>query len=143
MSELNAESLMHKHGAVAVIVHKDQLSRKEKDVVRNSGLVKPMGDHYVLLIQEEIDENDALALASFEEYEDDQRVEVTTVHDGSPVFVPQAEPKQDNGPTMADLEKLTVAQLRDLADKEALDVSDLKLKADLLGRISAHLSIDL
>lgn len=139
----NAESLMHKHGVVAVIVHRDQLNRQEKEIVRNADNILQVGDSFVLVIPEEPEDYDTEALALYEEYEDDQRVEVTTVEDQEPVLVPTTEPEQVKSPTVTHLERLTVAQLRDLADKEALDISGLKVKADLVGRLCAHFGIDL
>ena len=50
---MNPESILHERGNVAVVVHKNQLSREEKDAVRYSDEIVAMGDYYALLIQEE------------------------------------------------------------------------------------------
>lgn len=133
--EWNAESLMHKHGQVAVIVHKDQLSRDEKDVVRAATAepgttILPVGNsHYVLFINEEPGDDEPVG-----DFEEEQEL------DKDPTVVDEDDEDGDE-PTLSDLESLTVAQLKDLADKEALDVSDLKLKADLVGRLAAHFGV--
>lgn len=139
--------LMWQYGRTMRVVHQDELTRDEKDVLRFCGKVQQHGKMFLLPIAEEPNADD-LALAAFEEFEDDQRteqlVEVTTVEDEKPVFVPMADPEDDSDePTLSDLEKLTVAQLKELAAKEQLDVSDLKLKADLVGRLCAHFGIEL
>jgi hypothetical protein len=126
---MNAESLMHERGNVAVIAHKNQFTREEKDALRNSDLVFATGDHYVLPIVEEIEFNDALALAAYEEFEDDGRTPITEVAPGGE-------------PTMADLKALTVSRLQELADKEEVDLTGLKLKDDILGRMAAHFGLD-
>ena len=126
----NAESLMHEHGMVAFIVHKDQLSRSEKDVVRaavtdsDSNILAVGKEHYVLFIPEEPD-TDELALASFEEFKVDQENEQEPVLPPNTPVVPE------------DLDGLTVAQLKEIADAEEVDISDVKLKADIVGRIWA------
>jgi hypothetical protein len=131
---MNAESILHEHGTVAVIVHKDQLGRAEKDVVRaavsdpDSGILQ-VGNHFVLFIAEEPDDEvDALALAAYEELQEDEQVVVPNT--------------QDDEPTMADLRALTVAALRELASKEEVDLSGLTLKDDILGRLAAHFGLD-
>jgi hypothetical protein len=122
----NAESILHVKGRVAVVVHSTFLDRDEKDVLRaaiadsSSGVVQLGKNFYGLLIDEEPD-SDELALAAYEEFEADQAKE--------PVMPP-------NTPTIPDeLDGLTVAQLKDLADQEEIDISDVKLKADIVGRI--------
>lgn len=56
---------------------------------------------------------------------------VEEVPDETPVVPP-------NTPTIPEeLEVLTVAQLKDLADQEEIDISGLKIRADILGRIWA------
>lgn len=117
---MNPESLMHEHGSVAVVAHKNKFTREQKDALRDSDLVALTGDHYVLLIDEEIETNDAIAEAA----------------------QPQVPADDGDEPTMADLDALTVAQLRDLADKERVDLSGLTLKADILGRMAAHFGLD-
>lgn len=124
---MNAESLMHERGSVAVVAHKDLFSREEKDALRDSDLVRMEGGSYVLLIDEEIEENDALALASHEEFEDDQR---------------KAADDDSDEPTMDDLKALTVDGLKALAEKDQVDLSGLKLKDDILGRLAAHFGLD-
>jgi len=126
---MNAESLMHERGNVAVIAHKNQFTREEKDALRNSDLVFATGDHYVLPITEEVELNDALALAAYEEFEEDQRTPITEVAPGGE-------------PTMEDLRGLTVARLQELADNESVDLTGLKLKDDILGRLAMHFGLD-
>ncbi|QKY78549.1 hypothetical protein SEA_DRYAD_11 [Streptomyces phage Dryad] len=119
--QTNAESIMHEVGSVAVIAHRHALTRDQKAVVREATTdpesgITAVGDHYVLHMKEE-----------------------PTAPDGD-----FSEESADTGdePKLSDLEGLTVAQLRDLADKEQLDVSDLKLKADLVGRLAAHFGLE-
>ena len=100
---MNAESLMHERGNVAVIAHKNQFTREEKDALRNSDLVFATWDHYVLPITE---------------------------------VAPGGEP------TMEDLRGLTVARLQELADNESVDLTGLKLKDDILGRLAMHFGLD-
>lgn len=128
---MNPETILHERGSVAVVVHKDQLNREEKDAVRYSDQIVAMGDYFGLLIQEEPeDEAEALALAAYEEFEDDQKTE------------PIVETEPGGEPTMADLRGLTVASLRELAGKEEVDLSGLTLKDDILGRMAAHFGLD-
>lgn len=121
---MNAESLLHERGRVAVVAHKDQFTRKEKDALRGAQDLVQMGNYYALLIAEEPDA-DELALAAHEEFEDDQRKE-----------------KDGDEPTMDDLRSLKVAELQALADKEEVDLTGLKLKDDILGRLAAHFGLD-
>lgn len=109
---------------------------------------QPYGE--LQLRREELDV-DALALASHEEFEDDQR----KVHVPDPDHVCDdnddcefheyqgpKQPEQGDEPTMEDLRGLTVAKLQELADKEQVDLTGLKLKDDILGRMAAHFGLD-
>lgn len=121
----SAESIMHKHGVVAVIVHKDQLDRDEKEVLRDAlyqpeSKIMPVGDSYVLVIPEE----------PTDYFQDGSESEVEAQEQVASLVMPP------NTPTVPDeLEGLTVAQLKELADNEEIDISDVKLKADIVGRI--------
>jgi len=123
---MNAESLMHERGFVAVVVHKDRLNRAEKEACRGAveeGLLADAGRHFVLPIQEE-------PVGDFEE-EQELDEDPTTIQEGC-----------SDEPSMSQLRSLTVAQLKDLAAMEEVDLSDLKLKDDILGRMAAHFGLD-
>lgn len=125
---MNAESLMHERGTVAVVAHKDAFTREEKNALRSAmadGTIQFTGQHYMLLIAEEPDDEvDALALAAYEEFQEDEK--------STP----------DDGPSMADLRGLKVSELQALADKEQVDLTGLKLKDDILGRMAAHFGLN-
>lgn len=125
---MNAESLLHERGRVAVVAHKDQFTREEKDALRGAQDLVQMGNYYALLIAEEPDE--------FDPEDDDQRSEqpVKTLERGDRYL--------GGEPTMADLRALKVAELQALADKEEVDLTGLKLKDDILGRLAAHFGLD-
>lgn len=55
---------------------------------------------------------------------------------------PKPVTEQGDEPTMEDLKALTVARLQELADKEQVDLTGLKLKDDILGRMAAHFGLD-
>lgn len=144
----NAESILHVKGRVAVVVHKTFLDREEKDTLRaaisdpSCDVVQLGNNFYGLLIDEEpdagefpesqvhvpdpdhvCDDNDD---CEFHEYQGPKPVEVA----------PGGEP------TMEDLRGLTVAKLQELADNEQVDLTGLKLKDDILGRMAAHFGLD-
>jgi hypothetical protein len=108
--------LMWSKGRAMRVVHQDELSRDEKDALRVDEGVMQHGKLFLLEIDEE------------------PEVEPTTA--------PEDEQEEGDEPTLADLEALTVPALKDLADKEEVDVSDLKLKADLVGRLAAHFGVN-
>lgn len=158
---MNAESLMHERGTVAVVAHKDAFTREEKDALRAAmvdGTIQFTGQHYMLLIAEEPDDEvDALALAAYEEFENDERqtggvvtVDLSTVDSGAfvetlrqSVKTPEIVEVAPGGePTMADLRALKMDQLRKLADSEDVDLTGLKLKDDILGRLAAHFGLN-
>lgn len=134
---MNPESLMHERGSVAIVVHKDRLDRREKDALRESSELVQAGPYFMLLINEE-PEND------------EQVFDVGTYDDPeAQVVVPNTQ--QDDEPTMADLfgemtmdalRSLSVTALRRLADSEKVDLAGLKLKDDILGRMAAHFGLD-
>lgn len=137
---MNPETILHERGNVAVVVHKNQLSREEKDAVRYSDQIVAMGDYYGLLIQEEPED-----MAAFDAHhtpepghvcdnnDDCEFHEYQGPKDEEPVVEPVMPP---NTPTIPDeLEGLTVAQLKEIAETEEIDISDVKLKADIVGRI--------
>ena len=143
----NAESILHGKGRVAVVVHKTFLDREEKDTLRaaisdsSSSVVQLGNNFYGLLIDEEPDAG---------EFPEPQ------VHVPDPDHVcddnddcefheyqgPKPVTEQGDEPTMEDLKALTVARLQELADKEQVDLTGLKLKDDILGRMAAHFGLD-
>lgn len=131
----NPESILHAKGRVCVVLHVDGLDREEKDVVRAaaadpySDVAKLGKDYFALIINEEPEDDEPVG-----DFEEEQEL------DKDPTVVDE---EDGDEPTLSDLESLTVAQLKDLADKEALDVSDLKLKADLVGRLAAHFGVQI
>ncbi|QNO12827.1 hypothetical protein SEA_SHAKENBAKE_10 [Streptomyces phage ShakeNBake] len=114
-------------GKKGLILEKDWLTREEKEEVR--ARFGPEGSAGVWFL-EVPDEPEPVG-----DFDEEQEI------DEDPTTNP-VEPKGDE-PTLSDLEGLTVAQLRDLAAKEELDVSDLKLKADLVGRLAAHFGVQI
>lgn len=110
-------NLMWEHGRTMRVVHQDEVSREEKDVLRGCGKVTQHGKLFLLEIVEE--------------------PEVEVEH-----FIEPDPADEDDEPTMEDLRGLTVAALRDLASKEEVDLTDLKLKDDILGRMAAHFGLD-
>jgi hypothetical protein len=100
-------------GTQGLLLHKDQLTREEKDILRERFGAE--GTAGVWFLETQLDTSEKAA----------------------------TEPDQDGDePTMEDLEKLTVVQLKDLAAKDNLDIAGLTLKADLLGRLAAHYGIE-
>ncbi len=124
--------MMFSRGRIGVLAHKTQFNRREKDLLKADPNVEWHDPFFFFPIQEEPDDDvDALALAAYEEFEDDERKE-------------QEQPVVDESdePTMADLRGLTVAKLQELADKEEVDLTGLKLKEDILGRMALHFGLD-
>lgn len=117
--------LMYERGRIGVLAHKTQFNRREKDWLKADPNVEFHDPFFFFAIQEEPDDEvDALALASYEEFQEDGGEKQT-----EPVMPP-------NTPTIPDeLEGLTVAQLKEIAETEEIDISDVKLKADIIGRI--------
>jgi len=109
-------NLMWEHGRTMRVVHQDELGREDKDVLRMCGKVTQHGKLFLLEVEEE------------------PEVEVEHFSD----------PADDDGdePTMDDLRGLTVVRLQELADKERVDLTGLKLKDDILGRMAAHFGLD-
>lgn len=132
---MNPESLMHERGSVAVVAHKNQFTREEKDALRDSDLVV-MGDYFALLIVEEPSEFPSHAPDPDHVCDDNDDCEFHEYQG------PKPDPEQGDEPTMEDLRGLTVARLQELADKEQVDLTGLKLKDDILGRMAAHFGLD-
>lgn len=111
--------LMWHKGRTMRVVHQDELTREEKDLLRTKDDVVQHGKLFLQEIAEE------------------PEVEPTTAPE-------DALDEQEDGdePTMDDLRELTVAKLQDLADKEEVDLTGLKLKDDILGRMAAHFGLD-
>lgn len=99
-------------GKKGLILEKDWLTRDEKEEVR--ARFGPEGSAGVWFL--EVPEQD-------EEPPTEDEVVVD-------------ESEEDDEPTIPDeLEGLTVAQLKEIAETEEIDISDVKLKADIVGRI--------
>lgn len=133
-------------GRTGVLAYKDQFAREEKDVLRDEvayGEVEDLGNGWYFVPTESVrtietgtdykhvpdpdhvcDDNDD---CEFHEYQG-PKVEAVT--------------EQGDEPTMEDLKALTVARLQELADKEQVDLTGLKLKDDILGRMAAHFGLD-
>lgn len=130
--------LMYDRGRIGVLAHKDQFNRREKDLLKADPNVEWQDPYFFFAIQEEPDDFPVLAVhdpgpdhvcdnnddCEFHEYQ------------GPPVV------DQSDEPTMADLRGLTVAKLQELADKEEVDLTGLKLKDDILGRMALHFGLD-
>lgn len=152
----NAESILHVKGRVAVVVHKTFLDREEKDTLRaaisdpSCDVVQLGKNFYGLLIDEEpdagefpepqvhvpdpdhvCDDNDD---CEFHEYQGPKPVEVVEAAKFSGTV--------SDEPSMDELRALTVQELKNLADKDRVDLSGLKLKDDILGRMAAHFGLD-
>ena len=96
------------------------LTREQKEQARSDAevlIVQGTNNRHVVLIAEDLLPTGTEA--------------VEEVEDETPVVPP-------NTPVIPeDLDVLTVAQLKELADEEDIDISGLKVKADILGRIWA------
>lgn len=110
-------NLMWEHGRTMRVVHQDELSRDDKDALRMCDAVTQHGKLFLMEVEEEPD--------------------VEVEHFTEPVV----EDDSDE-PTMDDLKALTVPKLQELADKEQVDLTGLKLKDDILGRMAAHFGLD-
>lgn len=126
---MNAESLVHERGKVAIAAHKDQFTREEKEALRNSADLVQAGNYFLLLISEEPSDDEV------------ELVDVTTFEDDEPVHI-KTEVAPGAEPTMKDLRGLTVAKLQELADSEDVDLSGLRLRDDILGRLAAHFGLN-
>lgn len=133
---MNAESLLHERGRVAVVAHKDQFSREEKDALRESSDLVVMGPYFALLIDEEPVAYEPVHTPDPDHVCDDNDDCEFHEYQGPPVV------DQSDEPTMEDLRGLTVARLQELADKEEVDLTGLKLKEDILGRLALHFGLD-
>lgn len=145
----NAESILHAKGRVCVVLHVDGMDRAEKDVVRAaasdpySDVAKLGKDYVALLINEEPSEDDG-------DFDEEQELDEdpTVVNDeDSDDDVKVVEAAKFSGtvsdePSMDELRALTVQELKNLADKDQVDLSGLKLKDDILGRMAAHFGLD-
>lgn len=116
---------MARDGSRVHMLDWNALTRDQKDQARSDQsspdkdvlIVRGTNNRYVVLMSEALLPTDE---ASVEEALDE-----------TPVLPP-------NTPTIPEeLEVLTVAQLKDLADQEEIDISGLKIRADILGRIWA------
>lgn len=144
----NAESILHAKGRVCVVLHVDGMDRAEKDVVRAaasdpySDVAKLGKDYVALLINEEPSDEPVGDFDEEQELDEDP-----TVEDDDPDAVKVVEEAKFSGtvsdePTMDELRALTVQELKNLADKDRVDLSGLKLKDDILGRMAAHFGLD-
>lgn len=114
--ETNAESIIHVKGRPVVLVHKDQLTRAEKDVLRNALMdpdsnVLAQGDSYLLELPKDAPQGD--------DTEDEQLSESELSR-------------------LDDLERMTVPALKDLADTKGIDLTGVTLKADIVNKIAAY-----
>lgn len=130
--------LVLERGRAGRLAHKDQFTREEKDGLRDDvayGEAEDLGNGWYFVPTSNVR---TIESGDYDEpvgdFEEEQEL------DKDPTVVDE---EDGDEPTLSDLEALTVAQLKDLADKEALDVSDLKLKADLIGRLAAHFGVQI
>lgn len=114
---MSAIDIFMEKGKQGLLLHKDQLTREEKDEVRERFGPEGTAGIWFLEVVPEIDA-DTDPEAILDEQEDGDE------------------------PTMEDLKALTVSKLQDLADKEQVDLAGLKLKDDILGRMAAHFGLD-
>lgn len=116
-----ADIMWHK-GRTMRVVHQDELTREEKDILRKEAEVVQHGKLFLKEIAEEPE------VEGWDDQDPEGVVDSTT---GS------------EAPTLEELNDLTVAQLKELADEEGADVQGLKVKADLVGRLAAHFGLEL
>jgi hypothetical protein len=144
----NAESILHAKGRVCFVLHVDGMDRAEKDVVRAAASdpysdVAKLGKDYVALLINEEPSDDPVG-----DFDEEQELdEDPTVEDDDPDAVRVVEEAKFSGtvsdePSMDELRALTVQELKNLADKDRVDLSGLKLKDDILGRMAAHFGLD-
>jgi len=115
-------------GRQGVLLHKDDLSREEKDIIRERFGAEGSAGVWFLATDETPDPEDEEA-GDFDEEQELDKDPTVTDEDG-------------DEPTMEDLRGLTVDRLKDLADKEEVDLTGLKLKDDILGRLALHFGLD-
>ena len=111
---------MAREGSRVRMLRWDALTREQKDQARTDGdvfILQGTNNRHVVLIPESL----------------------LPDPDSVPVEEPVVEAVMPpNTPAIPeDLDVLTVAQLKDLADQEEIDISGLKVKADIVGRIWA------
>lgn len=126
-----AKDIMWSNGRTMRVVHSTEVDRKEKEALRRDPDVRQNGLLFLLEINEE-------PVGDFdEEQELDQDPTVDEVDE-----VDEVDDNDGREPTMEDLRGLTVARLKDLADKEEVDLTGLSLKDDILGRMALHFGLD-
>jgi hypothetical protein len=113
-------------GKRGVLLSKDALSREEKDVIRERFGPEGSAGVWFLEIAEDAEQGDD---GDFDEEQELDKDPTVNDEDG-------------DEPTMDDLRALTVAKLKELADKEEVDLTGLTLKDDILGRMAAHFGLD-
>lgn len=124
-------------GKKGLILEKDWLTRDEKEEVRARFGPEGSAGLWFLEVPEEPE-----PVGDFdEEQEIDEDPTTNPVEPKVTEETVQFFGTVTDEPTLAQLEKLTVQELRNLATKEELNVSDLKLKADLVGRLAAHFGV--
>jgi hypothetical protein len=115
-------------GRRGVLLNKDALTRAEKEIVRERFGPEGSAGVWFLDVPEE-----SAPVEETGDFEEEQEL------DEDPTVVEEGDGRE---PTMEDLRSLTVARLRELADKEEVDLTGLQLKDDILGRMAMHFGLD-
>lgn len=131
---MTMSDLMWHKGRTMRVLHQNELTREEKDLLRQDDGVVQHGKLFLKEIEEEPGE---LTSAPIGDFEEEQEL------DSDPTTLVKEE-QEDGGdkPTMSELRSMKVAELHELADEEDVDLTGLKLKDDILGRLAAHFGLD-
>jgi len=115
-------------GKRGVLLERDALTREEKDVIRERFGAEGSAGIWFLEVSDEESEETELEAQESGDFKEEQADVTSTREEGGE-------------PTLEDLEALKLPELKELAAKEQVDISDLKLKADILGRLAVHFGV--
>ncbi|QNR51954.1 portal protein [Streptomyces phage phiRKBJ001] len=129
-------------GRRGVLLNKDALTRAEKEIIRERFGPEGSAGVWFLDVPEE-----SAPVEETGDFEEEQELDQdpTVVEEDSSKMTEEAAKffgTVTDEPTMAQLRRLTIADLRGLADKEGVDLSGLQLKDDILGRMAMHFGLD-
>lgn len=124
---MSARDKMQYLGRPGYLARVSLFNRQEKDELRADPDVELHGGCFYIAT------GDAEALADIRKMQEEQELDQDST---------TARVDDSDEPTMDDLRSLKVAELQALADKEEVDLTGLKLKDDILGRLAAHFGLD-
>lgn len=118
---MSAIDIFISKGKQGLILDRDWLTREEKDVVRERFGPEGSSGVWFLETHQDAEQGDS----GTDDPDDDANEKDSSV-----------------GPSLENLEGMTVAQLKELAAHDELDISGLTLKADIVGRLAAHYDLE-